>query len=153
MSLVTFAETELDGIGMRADDTEPMNAAMRKHILLMVQTFADEGHSGMSAQYAIQILSHLLKFEPLAPLTGEDAEWEDVSHYSDDLKGTLYQNRRCSRVFKDATGAWDVDGEVLVHPDGWTSAGEKVIITFPYTPVTRYKQLDEMPGDLNDYFN
>ena len=46
MSLVQYAESELDRIGM-TDDND-MNGMMRKHLLHMVKEFADEGHSGFS---------------------------------------------------------------------------------------------------------
>ena len=58
MSLVSYAESELDRIGM-TDDGD-MNGMMRKHLLHMVKEFADEGHSGFSASYALQCLKKLL---------------------------------------------------------------------------------------------
>lgn len=146
MSLVTFAETELDRIGMTADSAEPMNLAMRNHILAMVRVFADEGHSGMSAEYAAEVLAKLLRQEPLTPLTGEDGEWVDVSTFAEhEPAGKLFQNKRCSRVFKDDSGvAWDVDAEVFVYNDGFATGGNKRIeVTFPYMPTTRYVNVEE----------
>ena len=77
MSLLSHAEYELDRLGLNDDDD--MNGAMRKHLLHMVKEFADEGHSGFSANYAIKCLQRLLHFKPLTPLTGEDDEWTEVS--------------------------------------------------------------------------
>ena len=45
----------------------------------MMQEFANEGHSGFSASYAISILTKLMDFKPLSPLTGEDDEWNNIS--------------------------------------------------------------------------
>jgi hypothetical protein len=110
MSLLQYAKDELDRIGMTADGDE-YNAMMREHILHMVEEFSKEGHSGLSADYAINCLQKLLRFEPLSPLTGKDNEWESVRHLGDDPH---YQNKRCSRVFKDKDGnCYDVDGYVF----------------------------------------
>ena len=145
MSLVQYAKDELDRIGMTADGDE-YNAMMRNHILRMVETFANEGHSGFSASYAIQCLEKLLRFEPLSPLTGEDSEWSDVRCLGDD---PCWQNKRCSRVFKDADGrAYDIDGVIhwqwVEREDGskyksyYSKGGNRKYIEFPYTPTTEY---------------
>ena len=147
MSLYDFAERELDIIGM--DDGDEMNGAMRKHILHMVSEFSKEGHSGFSASYAISLLQKILNFEPLAPLTGEDWEWNNVSDVSGD---TLYQNARCSHVFKNDEGAYDINGKVFYEwytneetgekrKSHFTSKDSHVPVTFPYTPVTVYEVL------------
>lgn len=146
MSILDHAERELDLMGM-ADDGD-MNGVMRNHILHMVKEFANEGHSGFSASYAIQVLEKLLKFEPITPLTGEDWEWNNVSEMSGE---TLYQNARCGRVFKNDNGAYDIDGKVFWEWYTDKETGEKfksyytgresrVPVTFPYTPTTVYEE-------------
>lgn len=146
MSLLDHAERELDLMGM--DDDGDMNGMMRKHILHMVKEFAEEGHSGFSASYAIQVLEKLLKFEPITPLTGEDWEWSDVSEISGD---TLYQNARCGRVFKNKDGAYDIDGKVFwswmtdeqtgeKFKSYYTNRESRVPVTFPYVPTTIYEE-------------
>ncbi len=156
MSLLSFAEQELDLIGL-TDDGD-MNGMMRKHILHMIDEFAKEGHSGFSAQYAIDLLSKLLKYEPLTPLTGDDSEWVDVAEQNG---SPLWQNKRCSRVFKTTEGAYDIDGRVFyewaerdLDPDEegypgirrfksyWTSRESRVDVTFPYTPITQYVEVE-----------
>jgi hypothetical protein len=146
MSLLQYAKDELDRIGMTADGDE-YNAMMRNHILHMVEEFAKEGHSGFSASYAISCLQKLLKFEPLSPLTGEDSEWGDVSQYGDDPH---YQNKRCSRVFKDKDGncydingivywSWQTDENGNKYKSYYSKGGKpRNFITFPYTPKTEY---------------
>lgn len=150
MSLYDFAERELDAIGM--NDGDEMNGAMRKHILHIINEFSKEGHSGFSAGYAISLLSKLLKYEPLTPLTGEDWEWNEISEeMSGSNNGTLYQNARCSHVFKDDGGAYDIDGKVFYdwytdeetgekRKSHFTSIDSRVPVTFPYTPVTVYEE-------------
>lgn len=136
MSLIAHAEHELSLI---ADgEHSEMQQAMNKHILEMVKLFAEEGHSGFSASYAVAVLEKLLRFEPLTPLTGADDEWNDVSNYGPE---PCWQNRRCSHVFKGADGrAYDIEGRIFRQPDGncFTSSESHVYIEFPYTPKREY---------------
>lgn len=130
----TYAEAELARL-LGDPDGDEMQLVMNKHLVRMVRVFAREGHSGFSAGYAIACLEKLLRFEPLTPLTGEEDEWNDIS----DMHGEpCWQNRRCGRVFRDATGAYDIEGKVFVDPDGcsYTSRDSRVYITFPYRPHT-----------------
>lgn len=151
-NLIKHAEKELDLIGLT--DEDGYNSSMRKHILHMIKEFADEGHSGFSGSYAIQILTRLLDFKPLAPLTGEDDEWNDIASYGD---GTTmrWQNKRHGSVFKDADGScYDIDGKVFW--EWWrdlktgeaikiyyTAYDSRVPVTFPYTvpdkPIYEYR--------------
>jgi len=157
LSLVQYAENELDRIGM-TDDGD-MNGTMRKHLLHMVKEFADEGHSGFSASYALQCLKKLLKFKPLSPLTGADYEWTDVSSISG---VPHYQNKRCSSVFKDGKDgqAYDIDGKVFwewyrdeetgeARKSYYTCFESRVPVTFPYTvpnePIYEYRYSDAEP--------
>lgn len=140
-NIETYAIDELARIGMYGSGDE-MNDAMCEHILKMVNVFAEEGHSGFSANYAINILQKLLRFEPLSPLTGEDDEWQ-LCEYSD---GEIYQNKRFSRVFKEGKDgqAYDVQGKVFVEPNGasYTSRDSRVYIEFPYVPHTEYVKVE-----------
>lgn len=138
--LINFAKSELDIIGMKEDDLEISNRAMREHILKMVEVFSDEGHSGFSASYAAAILEKLLRFQPISPLTGEDSEWNLISEVE-----RLYQNKRCSHVFKSNGKAYDLNGKVFIQENGsaYTSADSRVDVTFPYTPKTEYVKVSE----------
>ena len=132
---------------------DEMQQAICEHVLKLLDVFADEGHSGSSAPYAINVFKKLAMFEPLVPLTGEDWEWFDHGH--------CMQNKRCSRVFKQADRfngqAYDIEGRVFyewverdLDPDEpgypgkkkfkshYTSGNSFVPITFPYTPTTEY---------------
>ena len=157
MSLVQYAESELDRIGM-TDDGD-MNGMMRKHLIHMVKEFSDEGHSGFSASYALQCLQKLLRFKPLSPLTGEDDEWTEVSSISG---YPHFQNKRCSSVFKDGKDgqAYDIDGKVFwewyrdeetgeARKSYYTCFESRVPVTFPYTvpdePIYEYRYSDAEP--------
>ena len=148
MALLDFANSELDLIGLTKDNPDEMNRAMRTHIIHMMEQFCDEGHSGFSAAYAVNILTKLMKYEPLSPLTGEDDEWVNVH---DDM----YQNRRYSKLFKEGKDgvAYNIEGKVFwewverpleIDEEGYpgtkryksyfTSRDSRVDVTFPYTP-------------------
>jgi hypothetical protein len=158
-NLLSHAEDELNRIGMTEDSPDEMNVAMRKHILHMMQEFANEGHSGFSASYAISILTKLMDFKPLSPLTGEDDEWVNVREYGPEPH---YQNIRKSSVFKDADGScYDIDGKVfwewaMPYEEGekpyksyYTNRESRVPVTFPYTvpdkPIYQYRHSDATP--------
>jgi hypothetical protein len=121
--------------------------AICEHIVKLLEVFSDEGHSGSSAPYAVDLFSKLALFKPIAPLTGEDWEWVDVAERDG---GRVYQNKRASHVFKDDNGAYDINGiifyEWLTREDGtqfksyFTSEGSRVPVTFPYTPKSEYRE-------------
>lgn len=151
-NLLSYAEKEMDLIGLTGEAN--MNGAMRKHLLHMIGEFADEGHSGYSASYAISTLKRLLCFKPLSPLTGEDDEWNEVSEISG---YTHFQNKRCSSIFKDGKDgeAYDIDGKVFwnwyTDPDTnekyksyYTSRDSRVPVTFPYAvpdePIYEFRE-------------
>lgn len=161
-NLTEFAKQELDLIGM--NDGDPMNAAMRNHILHMVKEFGDEGHSGFSASYAVDLLSRLLRYKPLSPLTGNDDEWMDVSDCGGRKDGPLWQNTRHHSIFKDNEGAYDIDGKVFwewwKHDDGtvskmyYSNFNSCIPVTFPYTvpdsPVYEWCPSDSAPPQTEE---
>jgi hypothetical protein len=113
----------------------------------------------MSAPYAVALFEKLALWKPIAPLTGEDDEWNEVS------EGT-WQNRRNSAVFKKEDGqAYWMDGRVFwewrTHPeidDGkphkshYTSRDSRVNIEFPWTqPGEReyvFVPTEEFPNEV-----
>lgn len=130
---------------------DEMQKAICKHVLKLLQVFSKEDHSGSSAPYAINLFSKLARFELIAPLTGEDWEWNDVSDYGGRDDGPLYQNRRCSHVFKDSISAYDIQGiifwEWYTDPETgkkiktyFTNKNSRVSVTFPYTPKSIDKE-------------
>ena len=130
MSLIDYAKSELARIGT---DEDGMQEMMNNHIIHMVEEFSKEGHSGFSANYAISILSRLLRFKPLFPLTGEEDEWIEV------CVGT-FQNKRCGAVFKNDTRyggkPYYIEGKVFSSDGGetwFTNRDSCVVIEFPFT--------------------
>lgn len=145
MSLLEHAKRELEiAFPPKADEeSNEMQALINEDILAVVETFSKQGHSGSSAAYAIPIISKLLNFEVLKPLTGDEDEWNDVMQYG----GGMYkQNKRCSHVFKDEDGrTYNIRGKVFKNQNGayYTDSDSSVDITFPYTPKTEYIDKDD----------
>lgn len=137
-NLVKYAESEMRRAGLFDKDRD-YGGMLGPAILKMVETFSDEGHSGMSAGLAISIFEKVARFEPLTPLTGEDDEWMEVG----DGK---FQNVRCSHVFKENGQAYDIDGKIFREPNGWTytSFESRIPVAFPYTPKREYV---DVPGE------
>jgi hypothetical protein len=138
----------------------------KKEILNLYKTFAKSGQSGGSAYYTIEIITScikkLLSFETIAPLTGEDDEWYDVS----DISGEYFlQNIRDSRVFRDKNGAFFIDAIIFDGNIGGSFTSNDVenvsshqhIKEFPFEPKTfridvldyRWKDKDETTPDEN----
>ena len=137
---------------------DEMQGMICDHVLKLLEVFDGEGHSGSSAPYAINLFSKLAKFEPVAPLTGEDWEWTLLDYGM----GTKYQNNRDSRVFKDEDGqAYFIEGKVFwewcmpyegrepmePYKAYYTCRESSVPVTFPYVPTTEYvyKHSDATP--------
>lgn len=89
--------------------------------------------SGMSAGYAISLITPLLKQEPVGPLRGTDDEWVEVSD-------GCFQNKRCSHVFKKNGKAYDIEGKIFEDDNGccYTSRESRVDVEFPYVPKHEY---------------
>lgn len=142
----------MDENGKFNDDMQELVCAQ---VLDLLNMFAKHGHSGSSAPYALTMFTKLANFKPIAPITGEDWEWSDVSHDGE----KRYQNKRCGSVFKDNDGAYDIDGKVFwewnVGESGkpyksyYTNGGCHTPITFPYIPGKRvevYRYSDATPS-------
>lgn len=131
--------------------------AICNHVIELLNVFHGEGHSGSSAPYAINMFSKLAKFEPLAPLTGEDWEWHEPSE-------GVFQNKRFSAVFKQQDRfngqAYWLDGKVfwewVLNEEGkpfksyFTGRGSMTPIEFPWVkPESEYvfRPTEEFPNE------
>lgn len=97
--LVKFAMRELELCGYTRGCSR-INRLMRDNIIELLTVFAEQGHSGFSANYAINIFNKLARFKTISPLTFKEDEWEEPCN----LAGTR-QNKRDSRFFKNADGS------------------------------------------------
>ena len=134
---------------------DEMQEAICDGVMKLLELFDQEGHSGSSAPYAINLFKTLARFEPITPLTGADDEWNECGD-------GVYQNKRMSSVFKQADRfdgkAYWLDGKVFWEwaiyegepfKSYYTSADSRVVIDFPWTkpesPEYVYKQSDAEP--------
>lgn len=148
---VKYAYREFQAAGWCNQDnqfTDEMQQLICKQVIGLLELFGNHGHSGSSAPYTIELFSKLANFDPIGPLTGADDEWQDVSEFG--IEPT-WQNKRCSRVFKNADGeAFDIEGVVFYNwvedEDGklnksyFSSMSSRIPVQFPYTPTTVYKE-------------
>ena len=141
-NLTDFARSELRRAGLFDKDSD-YGGMLAEAVMRLIEVFADEGHSGFSASMATSLFERLSRFEPITPLTGEEGEWNEVGP-------DMWQNRRCSHVFKEADGhAYDSQGRVFREPNGscYTNGDSRVFITFPYTPKIEYV---DVAGDRSE---
>jgi len=134
--LVSHAKREFMALGYDLEDKEDgPNKWIMENVIALLSLFGSQGHSGSSAPFCVSYFKNLAAWEPLCPLNGEPNEWQEVGE-------SMFQNIRCSRVFKDGIDgvAYDIDGKVFREPDGvcYTSGDSRVNVTFPYTPKTEY---------------
>ena len=157
-----FAREEFRAAGWMDENgniDDEMQALICAGVLDLLNVFEKQGHSGSSAPYMINLFTKLANFKPIAPITGEDWEWSDVGR-DGDIGGVLYQNKRCSSVFKNDTGAWDIDGKVFwewqmgyesgkPYKSYYTNRGCHIPVTFPYNPgkrIEEYRYSDATPS-------
>jgi len=95
-SLVDHARRELELLGQTAEDP-----AYAQSIIAAIAAFASYGHSGGSAEIAIQQLNDLLNRRPLTPITSDPEDWIDRSIESG---YPFWQNNRDSTAFSEDGG-------------------------------------------------
>lgn len=136
------------------DDGGNMQEMICKDILEILNTLVRQDNSGFSITYLMCRLEKLVKFEPLSPLKGTDDEWIKIYSVDDEYGNgeNLWQNKRCNRVFKNDSHAWDIEGKTFVDENGvyWQNDKSQVDITFPYTPTTeiiKVNSVDDVYAD------
>lgn len=140
-NMLKWAENELLLAGYNKDDQEDgPNKWLAEGTLELLKVFSDQGHSGMSAPYAVALFEKLASWKPITPLTGADDEWQDVGEET-------WQNTRNYSVFKGNDGqAYWTEGRIFWEwfsspdiDDGkpyktyFTARGSRMNIEFPWT--------------------
>jgi hypothetical protein len=119
-------------------------------ILEICEAFGNSGQSGASAPYTASALSQAIKklclYQPICPITGIDEEWNNCSDMGN--KGNMYQNNRCSNIFKKGKDgrAYFLDAIVWQGEDDYDTftgtingiTSRQYIKSFPFEPKTFY---------------
>ena len=156
-----FAKRELDILAATVPDA--IITPFTKEILALCEKFGKSGQSGGSAPYTATAISKavkkLLLQEPICDVTGHESEWVDVSEVEDG--SILYQNNRCSALFKDGTeskahyldaivwkGVEEYDtftGRVYIDDKDFELIGSSQFVKFPFKPKTFYIDVIRVP--------
>ena len=166
MGLVEHAKLELEIAGLLDEEGDFYGGMTGKAVLELMEIFANQGHSGMSAPIVADLFKRLANHEPLGPITGDVNEWTQLD-YGDDLK---YQNKRESGLFKYSDGRVAyVDALVKRCPNGTTWTGPLYLTRedalnntnrigssleikgFPFTPKTFYVDVLEEEVEKDDW--
>ncbi len=159
------AERELNILETSTPDN--LLTEFREELLALTEKFGNSGQSGGSAPYTAQALSQAIKKlclqEPICPIMGTEDEWMDVSHMGGDNREVVYQNNRCSAIFKEKDGApYYLDAIIWKNEKGMSYGGgaflgeEKLgsrqyIKSFPFTPKTFYIDVIEHEVAKDDW--
>ena len=118
-NLINHAQTEMNRAGLFEEDAD-YGGAHAKAVMDLIELFASQQHSGMSAAITLGIFSKLARFEPLTPITSDPEEWEDVSEQSG---YALWQNKRQSTSFSEDGGKTWYDIEDRSRDNGASCHG------------------------------
>ena len=156
-----FAQQELDILAATVPDA--LVTPFTKEILALCEAFGNSGQSGGSAPYTASAISQavkkLLLQEPICDVTGHENEWVNVREMGDG--SIMYQNSRCSALFKDGVeskahyldaivwkGIEDYDtftGSVYIDNKDFELIGSSQFVKFPFKPKTFYIDVVRVP--------
>lgn len=147
MSLIQHAKSELEIAGMFGPESA-YGGMIGEAVMELVELFAKQGHSGMSASLTLALFKKVADYKTLTPITGQDDEWTEVS-----FDEGLYQNKRLSSVFKKGKDGKPYYLDAIIWTEGDSSfsgtrqgiSSHQSIKSFPFTPKT-FKI--EVEGDL-----
>lgn len=154
----SFAANELNILAKTVPDA--IITPFRDEILALCEAFGKSGQSGGSAPYTATAISKAVKKlmlqEPICPITGIDEEWTNVREISEEDE-MMYQNNRCSALFKSKSGrCWYLDAVVFKGENGncftsgsvdlqmeathenETVGSSQFVKSFPFEPKTFY---------------
>ena len=171
------AKQELEILVENATDPEnrPIVEEFIPEILALCEKFGSSGQSGSSAPYTARAISQVIEKlclqQTIAPITGKDSEWCDVSEQMHEE--TLFQNNREGGIFKHGKNGrpYYIDAIVKETQDGihwsgrfWLSKEDYLtgnqdlmvnnhcyIKSFPFEPKTFYVKVMEEEISKDDF--
>jgi len=122
-NLTDHARRELELAGMFDKEVEGSEAAgswnnlCAEAVIELMEVFAKQRHSGMSASMTQELFSRLSKYEALTELTDSPDEWNDISEMQAGELG--WQSQRNPSCFSDDGGKtyWDIEENYYKHED------------------------------------
>jgi hypothetical protein len=144
-NLVNHAKYELEKAGLFNSEGDFYGGMTGKAVLELVECFAKQGHSGMSASVVANLFKDVSSYKPLSPITCEDDEW------SNEIDGRVFQNKRCPAIFKEGKNGrpYYLDAIVWTEKNGNAFTGKVndisscQFIKLPFIPKTFYVLIDE----------
>jgi len=143
------------------------NKWIQEGTLELLKIFGEQGHSGHSASYAINVFKTLANFGLLTPITCDEiegVEWDNLSgrYGADD---NSWQNKRCSAIFKEgkegkpyylnAISFRDEEGNCWGGSGALLESGERIgcahYIKLPYTEKTFYIDVRSVEVQKDDW--
>jgi len=117
-NLTDHAQRELKLAGLFDDDSD-YNGMLGEAVLKLIELFAKQGHSGMSAAMTRELFNKLATYKPLTEITDDVNEWGDVTEYDPSSGKPLWQSRRNPSLFSNDKGKtyWDIDEEHYMNTD------------------------------------
>lgn len=102
-----WAKDELQKAGLFDKDSD-YEGMLGEAVLDLIEKFAEQGHSGFSAELTAQLFDRLIHWKPLTELTDDPLEWVDVS---EKMGQVVYQSKRCPSCFSKDGGLtyYDID--------------------------------------------
>lgn len=164
MSFLEHAKLEMDIAGIYSPEGDGIDDWVREAVYDLLETLSKHETSGATNGIIVDLFAKLAKFEILSPITGIDEEWCATGCFPEDGEDELFQNKRCSHVFKNGVDGkpYDIDGRVFVDQDGvsftspyynpkYPERSSTVYIEFPYTPNPEYVKVfcDYDKGDAD----
>jgi len=114
--LVDHARKELEIAGLFDKDSD-YDGMLGEAVIELLELFAKQDHSGMSAAMVRELFSRLSNFEQLTELTDNPDEWMDVSEFATEEK--LWQSNRNPGCFSSDGGKtyWNIDDDYFFRED------------------------------------
>lgn len=133
MGLVEFSKKELETAGLFDKDKDFYGGMTGKAVLELIEVFAKQGHSGMSASVVRTLFNKLADYKPITSITDLQSDWIEVGD-------NMFQHKQVSAVFKTGESGkpYYLDGQIFKDKRG------------TYTSRDSRKPLD-LPCNLPEY--
>lgn len=145
--MVHYARGELLRAGFLGA-ADKLDAEVGENTLMLIKCLAlSPNELGQSA--TVELFKRLVNLRPLTAIEDVPEEWEDISENSD---GSLLRHVRCATICKNEKEAFNLEGLLLVYPDGTRHFHESkslVPVKFPY--VVKEPVLTHVDKDGNFY--